>query len=284
MLTVLLGVFAAICWSIHDLFARSLAQRVGPFRMAALVMIAGGILLTGFVLDSKTLSGSSQSGLVMAIGLGLAYGFGAGGLCKAFSLGPISLVAPLTAIYPVLVILWGLANGLAPTHLQWTASATALAGTVVVAWDGGGQTATPPGVLGGIVFFSLLSVCGYAAAVILGQNAAVSIGEIEAAWISRPAAVLTLLPFLAGEARQPALQSRHWLGIFAMGAFDVMGLVAVNASGHLSNREFAAIGISAYGATAAILAMLFLKERVGPLQWAGIAMIVTGVATLSVSQ
>ena len=134
----------------------------------------------------------------------------------------------------------------------------------------------PPHILGRLLFFSLLSVCGYGAAVILGQHAAVLIGEVEAAWISRPAAVLTLLPFMIGEVRQTPLQSRHWLGILAMGAFDVAGLVAVNASGHLPNREFAAIGISAYGATAAILAMLLLKEKAREMELKSLSLHVFG--------
>ncbi len=286
MLAVLLGITAAVSWSLHDLLARGLAQRVGPFRMAALVMIAGGIVLTGFVIRDGTLAIPAGSGLMLSLGLGLAYGFGAGGLCKAFSLGPISLVAPLTAAYPVLVLLWGLFNGLQPTLLQWAAACTALIGTVIVARAGsGGSDATlPPRIMGQLLFFSALSSFGYATAVVLGQHAAVSIGEIEAAWISRPAALLTILPFLIGEARPIPLQTRHWLGILAMGGFDVLGLVAVNATGHLPSREFGAIGISAYGAIAVLLAMVVLKESVRPAQWVGIGMIVTGVATMAVSQ
>ena len=96
--------------------------------------------------------------------------------------------------------------------------------------------------------------------------------------------MLTILPFMAGEWKQPPLRLRHWNGIVLIGALDVLALVAVIASGHFLGREFAAIGISAYGAIAVMLAMVFLKEKVSWGQWAGIALIVTGVATLSVSQ
>ncbi len=70
MLAVLLGVTAAVSWSLHDLLARSLAQRVGPFRMAALVMIAGGIVLTGFVIRDGTLAIPAGSGLMLSLSLG----------------------------------------------------------------------------------------------------------------------------------------------------------------------------------------------------------------------
>jgi uncharacterized membrane protein len=68
-----------------------------------------------------------------------------------------------------------------------------------------------------------------------------------------------------------------------MGILDVLGLVAVNASGHLPAKEFAAIGISAYGAIAVALARVVLQESVTPLQWLGIAMITVGVAALALS-
>ena len=97
MISVLLGVCAALSWSIHDILARSLAARIGPFRMAALVMVAGGVLLSGHAVTSETLSTARPATLLLAASLGLAYGFGVAGLFKAFSLGPVTVVAPLTA-------------------------------------------------------------------------------------------------------------------------------------------------------------------------------------------
>lgn len=287
MLSVAFGVFAALSWSVHDLFARRMALRVGPFRMAALVMIAGAILLTAFVLTHGTLWTASATGVLQSLALGLAYGIGAGGLFKAFSLGPISLVGPVTAAYPVLVVLWGVTNGLQPSGLQWLAVAATLAGAIIVARSGpadGGIDAVTPSKLPVLLFFCAVASLGYATSVILGQTAALSVGEVEAAWLSRPTALLTILPFMAREPRAPRLTGRHWFGIAAMGALDVLGLIAVNASGHLPGKEFAAVGISAYGAIAVILAMLVLKEKVSAGQWAGIALIVAGVATLAVPQ
>ena len=286
MLSVAFGVFAALSWSVHDLFARRMALRVGPFRMAALVMIAGAVLLTAYVLYHGTVWTASRAGLIQSLALGLAYGIGVGGLFKAFSLGPISLVGPVTAGYPVLVVLWGITNGLQPSGLQWLAVAATLIGAIIVARSGptdGGINAVTPGKLPVLMLFCALASLGYATSIILGQTAALSVGEVEAAWLSRPTALLTILPFMAREPRAPRLAGRHWFGIAAMGALDVMGLVAVNASGRLPGREFAAIGISAYGAIAVVLAMLVLKEKVSGGQWTGIALIVAGVATLSVS-
>jgi drug/metabolite transporter (DMT)-like permease len=285
MLAVLFGVFAALCWSLHDLVARSLAVRLGAFRMAALVIASGGVLLTGFVLARGTIWSADWPGIWSGLLLGFAYGFGVGGLFKAFSLGPISLVGPLTAGYPVLTVLWNVFHGLEPSWLQWACVAATLAGALVVARSGtedGGINAVAPGKMPVLMFFAAVSALGYATSIILSQKAGVAVGEIESTWISRSTAVLTLLPFLLSEAKVAPLAPRHWAGVTVMGALDVLGVVAISASGSLPGREFAGIGVSAYGAISVVLAMMVLKEKVSSGQWAGIGLIVGGVAVLSV--
>jgi drug/metabolite transporter (DMT)-like permease len=284
MSAVFLGVVAAFCWSLHDLIVRRLALGIGPFRMAALVIVAGGLWLMGPVLWTGTIWQASPRGLIQALLLGLAYGLGASGLFKAFSLGPVSIVAPLTAAYPVLVVFWGVINGLVPSGLQWVAIAATLAGAMAVARTGhrdGGFNAVAPQSRASFLFFCLLACLGYATAVVLGQSAAVMIGETEAALVSRPTALLAILPFLRSELRTGPLKPLHWLAILVMGGLDMLGLVAVNAAGFLPGKEFAAVGISAYGAIAVILAMLTLREKVSAGQWGGIALITAGVAGLA---
>ena len=287
MSAVLFGVFAALCWSVHDLIARMLANQIGAFRMAALVIVAGGLLLSLYVIHEGSVWSASPEQLMSGFLLGLAYGFGVGGLFKAFSLGPISLVGPITAGYPVLAVLWGVFNGLEPTLLQWGCVAATLLGAVIVARSGtedGGINAVEPGKMPTLLFFAGLSVLGYSSSIVLGQQAAVTVGEIEATWLSRATAFLVILPFMLGERKFTPLTARHWRGIFIMGGLDVLGVIAINASGHLPGKDFAGIGISTYGALTVILAMIFLKEKVSRGQWAGLAMIVGAVATLSVSQ
>jgi len=287
MTAVLLGVAAALAWSVHDLFARSLADRLGPFRLAIQVMIAGWVFLTVLVIARGTMLAAGWQGIAGALIFGLAYGVGCGSLFKAFSLGPVSVVGPITAAYPALVMLWAIVNGLVPTSLQWAAIAATLAGMIIVARSGhqdGGVRAVAPANVAPLLFYCAACSFAYAAAVVIGPMTAVSTGEIETAWISRVSAVTALLPFLPREVSRPLARGRQWLGIAIMGALDSIGVVAINASGHLPNREFAAIGISAYGGIAVILAALCLKERVSPGQWCGISLIVGGVATLAIYQ
>jgi drug/metabolite transporter (DMT)-like permease len=284
MIAVLLGVFAALSWSVHDLVARSFAARVGPVRMAIAVMVVGGIFISAAVLYRGQIWNAGPDAIKVGLLLGVAYGMGVGGLFKAFSLGPISLVGPITAAYPILAVVWNVAMGLAPSPLQWLAVASAAAGAVIVARSGhadGGINAVPKKDVVPLFFFCLVASVGYAASIIIGQRAGVALGEYEATWVSRLTGTLVLLPFLFVEARPVALQGRHWLGIAAMALLDVAGVTAINLSGFMPGHAFAGIGISTYGGLAVVLAALVLKEKVSPGQWFGIALIVGAVGTLA---
>jgi drug/metabolite transporter (DMT)-like permease len=284
MTAVLFGVAAALCLAVHDLLARVYAPRLGPLRMGLWIMVLSGLMMTAIVAVRGTLFAASAEGLVWALGLGVAYAAGAGGIYKAFSLGPISVVGPLTSIYPVFVVMWGLVHGLAPTPLQWIATIVALSGAALVSRSStpdGGFNAVLPGKLAALLIACAVCSAGYAAAVILGQKAAVMIGEIEAAWLSRATAIALFAMVAAGEPRLQPVRPRAWWGIAAMGALDSGGLISVNASGHLPGKEFAAVGISGYGAMSVMLAALLLKESVSMAQWAGIAMISIGIAMLA---
>jgi drug/metabolite transporter (DMT)-like permease len=90
MLAVMFGLFAAFCWSLHDLVARTYASDVGPYRMAIITMLAGGLLLTGIVLWDGTILHAGMQTLGLSLVLGLIYGLAVGSLFMAFSMVPLS--------------------------------------------------------------------------------------------------------------------------------------------------------------------------------------------------
>lgn len=286
MIAILLGVLAALAWSIHDLFARSLAARIGPVRMSIAVMAAGGAIIVFAVLYRGQVWMADRQGIATGLLLGVAYGMGVGGLFKAFSLGPISLVGPVTATYPILTVFWNVAMGLSPSPIQWLAVAAAMLGGFIVARGGhadGGINIVPRKDVVPLFFFCLVASIGYAASIIVGQKAGVYLGEYEATFVSRLTATLVLLPFLLSEAKPSPLEVRHWAGIAAMSLLDVVGVTAINLSGFMPGREFAGIGISSYGGIAVVLAAIVLNEKVSLIQWLGIVLIVGGVMALAFS-
>jgi drug/metabolite transporter (DMT)-like permease len=285
MIAVLLGLFAALCFSIHDLIARRYAPVYGPYRMSAWVMVVGAVLLLGPVLYRSTILQGDAVSFAYAACLGIAYAFAIGGILIAYSLAPVSVVGPLTAWYPALVVLWGLVLGLTPSLVEWAAIGIILVGALVVARtghdDGGFKSVAAENVVR-VVIACLVACLGFAAAVVLGQAASERLGEFETTFLSRFPAILLLLPLALKERTDNAqrFDSPAWVGVFAMGLVDILAMTAINWAGRFDNKEFASMGISAYGALTVLLAMIFLRERVSAGQWAGIALITIGVGIL----
>jgi drug/metabolite transporter (DMT)-like permease len=279
---VLLGVFAAISWALLDIIARHFATRIGPFRITLWAfLVAGAILAVYFAIAG--FPRVSPNGLILSLTMGVAYAMGAGMLFKAFSLGPISIVGPITECYAVLVIAWGLTQGLTPNLLQWLAIPVIFAGIILVARfaPNEGETSTVrDGDWGKLFGLCILSAIGFASATVLSQYAAPLIGEIETVWISRATAALAVAPFVLGERHLSIKGSWQWLALIAAGILDSAGIMAIAAAGHLPGKEFAIVASSSYGAFGVAFAALILKERVAPLQWAGVAAIVAGIAAL----
>lgn len=284
MFAVALGLAAAFFWSAHDLIARVTAGRAGPFRLAFWAMLLGAGLLLVPVLWRGQLWHAPSSAIWTSLALGVAYAAAMGGLFKAYSLAPVSIVGPFTASYPALVVVWGLLHGLAPTPLQWTGLGLCLAGTVLVGRGGpqdGGMAAIAPGKTGVVILSAAVASLGFAASIVLGQQATVEMGEFETTFLSRfPAALALLIPAMHDARQLPPISRQSWLWLLAIAAADVLAVSAVNATGYFPGKEFGAMGISMYGAITVIAARFLLKESVAALQWLGIAMIVGGVALL----
>jgi drug/metabolite transporter (DMT)-like permease len=284
MMSVLLGLVAALCWSTHDLLARRFAGNAGPFRMSFWIMLAGGALLAVPVVWRGQLLAGEGYAVITALAMGLVYAFAIGALLLAFSLAPVSIVGPLTAGYPALVVVWGLWQGHVPTWPQWLAIALVLAGVLIVSRNGHDDDHADTVVTGKmplVIAAALIADLAFAATVIMGQSATEGLGEYEVTFLSRfPAAALLLLMMLKDRAQLAPLSTAGQLAIVAMAACDVTAVTAINAAAWFPNRELGAMAISSYGALSVLMAMIFLRERVTALQWFGIILVVVGVAIL----
>ena len=285
MISVLLGLVAALGWSIHDLLARRFAGGIGPFRLSFWIMLAGAALLVVPVLWRGQIFEGEPSAMAMALAMGLVYAIGLGSLLLAFSLAPVSVVGPLTAGYPALVVIWGVSNGVVPSNLQWSAIALVLLGVLIVSRSGhrdGMSDSVETGKMRQVIVAALLADVALAAVVVMGQSATQGLGEYEVTFLSRfPAALVLLALMLKDRVRLQPLSQGNRLSILAMAACDVLAMTAVNAAAWYPDRELGAMAISSYGALSVLMAMVFLRERVTTLQWFGILCVVIGVAVMA---
>jgi drug/metabolite transporter (DMT)-like permease len=281
MNTILLGIIAAFCWGFHDICVRFLSQKTS---LSACIFT---VLTTGLVFHLALMGVTGGFGPLTSAAMGWSLGAGAFyvmatfGLYFAFQRGPVRLVAPLIAGYPILSVGLAAATGTTVTPLQWAAVAAIVIGVGIVAMladDSSG--AVPP--KGRTILYSVIAALGFAGTFALGQHAAGLSGEMPTTLVMRALAVgLTVLilvafklPFWPGRSALPLL--------IAMGVADGIALLAVVSAGPLPNPQYAAVTASMFGLLTIVLAWVFLKERMSLWQWSGCIVAFCGVGYLAI--
>ena len=281
MVAVLFGLVTALCWGCADFMARFTGRAVGPDVALFGMLLASAVLLTVLVAATSAPLIGSFAGwyLVLATGIGVMAATLL--LYAGLARGPIGMVAPIVGAYPAFSILIGLAAGIVPSGSQWIAILTVMAGVAVVARFAPEPEADVAGGLRVTLVIALLSAMAFAVAISAGQAAARLHGELAVTAAARWISVVAALGYLLVRGR-PVLVPPGWRWpVAAQGTLDGLAYIALFAAAHGPGSVIAAVVASSFAAVTVLLARLVLKEPMSLAQWAGIAMIVMGVAALS---
>src|SRR5271165_4604522 len=134
---ILLGLATALSWGSSDLLARFATRKIGTFRTMLYMQLLGCLLVTlamhwlggwGHLFDGSgkmlwawgVLAGSLNTSSTLA-------------LYRSFEIGKMSIVAPVSASYPVLTLLLSAATGEHLTFVRLIGIAFTIAGVILVA-------------------------------------------------------------------------------------------------------------------------------------------------------
>jgi drug/metabolite transporter (DMT)-like permease len=291
---ILLGLATALCWGSADLFARFATRKIGTFRTMLYMQLCGCFLLT---LIMPWLGGWGH----LADGSGWrpwAWGVLAGSLntvstlalYRSFEIGKLSIVAPLSASYPVLTLLLSVFTGERLTLVRFVGIVLAIVGVVLVA---GGEkipgdvssldAELPSGKKSWGVGWALLSAIGFGVMFwLLGIRVVPVLGAAPSVWAIRATSVFStvLVVFLARHSMaRPSNRDVPW--IFAVGLLDTSAYLFNNYGMQQEQVSVVSVLASLYGAVTVALAAILLREHVSRLQWLGIAAIFAGVLLIS---
>jgi drug/metabolite transporter (DMT)-like permease len=282
MLALSFGLTAALIWAVHDLLARKLTQGQALLPIIVTVLAAGCAVLGPVALIFGDWAAMTAASVGISIAYGLAYALAGGALYKAFSIAPVRLVSPVIGAYPMLSLAIAATQGRAVTGTDWLAVVVIVTGIAIVAIAARddtpeGYAASPAVALG----WAGLSAVGFATTFALGQEATRQGADLPVMLIGRLVAMTAVLALaLARRSTLAPQRAQLWL-LGLMGAFDAVALGLVTASGALPLAEYASVASSLFGVLTVLLAAWFLKERVRPVQWLGIAAVFVGIAGLS---
>lgn len=238
-----------------------LSQTVGLSLLIALLLVFGGDL------HSVDIWWAGGAGIAGVIGLVLLY--------RGFSIGTMSVVAPITGLVGALVPLaWGLATGERPSWLAGIGVVIALGAVVLVSGASSlaefrtraGMSEAVGAGAGFGIFFVLIS------------NA--SSAELWLVAFSRAASISLLLGVVVvrGIAVRPAPGVARL--VVASGTGDVVANLLFLAAERRGLLSLVAVIASLYPATTVLLARVVLKERMSRLQQVGLGLAALGVALI----
>jgi drug/metabolite transporter (DMT)-like permease len=287
---ILLGLLTALSWGGSDFLARFATHRIGALRTMLYMQFTGLFLLTIFLPWlggwGHLADGSGWQPWAWGMLAGALNFFATLTLYRSFEIGKLSIVAPISASYPVLTVLLSLLSG---EHLR-AARAIGIACTLLgVVFVAAGEKAPDADDHEGLqrsgkgIALSLCSAIGFGFLFwLLGMRVVPATGATQTVWLIRlTSSALTALLILA--ARQPIKPPTDRVAgwILVMGLTDTGAFVMNNFGMRLEQVAVVSVLASLYGAVTVGLAAIFLREHVSRWQWLGIIAIFAGIFLIS---
>src|SRR5216110_3056963 len=231
---ILLGLLTSLTWGGADFIARFATHRIGALRSMLYMQLTGFLLLS---LLLPTLGGWGH----LADGSGWqpwAWGFLAGSfnavsglaLYRAFEIGKMAVVAPLSASYPALTLLLSWMTGERVSAVRIAGIICTLAGVAIVA--GGEKTpdendAEAMRRSGHGIGWAIFASVGFAMLFwLLGIRVIERVGAVQTVWMIRLTSTLLITGAIL-VAREPVRLPRggvRWM-VLGMGVFDTGAFV-----------------------------------------------------------
>lgn len=280
MIALSLGLLAALCWGLHDFTIRRVGGKADVAAMFAVVTCFGLLPLIPIALLSGGWGLVGPQKALLAVAAGVASVAANIGLYRAFTIGPVALVAPICGAYPVLSVLFAIARGNEAGAQEWLAVLAVVAGVAVVARGEGG---TSSGSRLAAAAWAALASASFALTFGLAQWSAETGAHLPVAAITRLTALSVALLWLLQ--RRPGAEGvgAIWPALLLMGFLDVGALTLVTLAGGLPNAEYAAVASSIFGIVTILLAWKFLHEPMRASQWGGVALVFAGIAALGLA-
>ena len=287
------GVGAAIAFALADPGAAYLSRRMGALAATLLVAIGGlPLVALGTIFYNEPLA-TSLTATVVALGLGIGAAISYVGLYYAFAVGPLSVVGPITALFGTVTVLFAvLFLGERLTIGETAAVIIAATGSVLAAVElkGGGKLkvvgAGPLAALGAVLIGSAVSVMmqhpiranGWVPTII-GVRVGIAIATGVALFV-----MSRYRPGMAGldGPRSGLTLPRRFLGfIFLIGCFDAAALSSFSIGLSTAPAWLVAIVAATSPIVLLVGGLLFLRERLRPTQWVGVAFVFCSMAIIA---
>jgi drug/metabolite transporter (DMT)-like permease len=277
-LSILLGLGSGLCWGAADFLGGLQARRLPVFAVALWSQLVGGLaLLTGLLL----LGPVSTAGALWGVGAGICGATALLMFYRALAIGTMSVVAPISACGAVIPVLVGLAQGERLAALAALGILAAMAGVVLVSLQSGGQQAA--GSQRQAILLAIGAAVGFGLFFTLIARASAEPGA-SALWVNvwgRAGSVPLLAALQLATARSSGWPGRGIGLVGLVGVLDMAANVLFALAAQAGELAIVAVLSSLYPVTTVLLSWSLLGERLGRVQYLGVALALLGIALLA---
>jgi drug/metabolite transporter (DMT)-like permease len=287
---ILLGLLTALTWGGADFLARFATRRIGTLRAMFYMQGIGFVLLTIFLPWlggwGHLTDGSGWRPWAWGLLAGGINAFSTLALYRAFEIGKMSVVAPLSASYPALTLLLSRLSGEPLTGVRTAGIFCILLGAIIVAR---GEKAPDPGDAeamdrrGAGIGWAIFAGIGFGFLFwLLGMQIVPRVGATQTVWMIRlTSSTVAAILILAGKKPMGLPRDNtRWL-VFTMGFLDTFAFIISNRGMLMEHIAVVSVLGSLYGAVTVALAAIVLRERISRWQFAGIVTIFAGIFLIS---
>jgi drug/metabolite transporter (DMT)-like permease len=273
----MLGLGSGLCWGTADFMGGLQSRRMASQTVTLWSQIVGGLLLALLLLllGPPIIAGwrwAVAAGICGATALLLFY--------RALAIGTMAIVAPVSASGAVVPVLAGLAQGERVSLLTGLGILVALAGVVLASLQPGTGAARSPRLSVGLALGAAL---GFGLFFTLIDQAAGTAGA-SPLWInvwSRGGSIPLLLGLQVLSLGGLGWPGARLLKLSLIGVLDTSANVLFSVGASIGDLSVVAVLSSLYPVTTVLLSWALLAERLSRIQYAGVALALSGVLLLA---
>jgi drug/metabolite transporter (DMT)-like permease len=284
---IALGLGAALSWGVADYFAAIASRRIGTLAVVLGFHVVAMVLLAILVLATDGLAHLRASDLPLFVGLGAIGWLSYVTFYAALAIGPISVLSPIVSGYAaVTVLLAVLINGESLNGLETLAVVMTIAGVMVSSADIGQLRRVSlerRQALGLVLAIAAMALLGGFVFGVADRHA--TLGWLAPIFLARGFATVFIVGQAAREGlRWPAWTPRIGAIVVLLGVVDTAGYVCFNVGSEHAATSIVAAASAPYALIPVAAGVLALGERPGPLQRAGVVLVIGGLIVLGLAQ
>jgi drug/metabolite transporter (DMT)-like permease len=271
LLTVLLGLTAAVCWGAPDVWLAQATRNLGAFPVAFGAILIGLVVIAPVGLFVERPDWTAR-GVLLALLLGglTALGYLVG--FTAFRHGAVSIVAPIIACEGAVAAAISIATGETVGGSIFVLLVLAAVGVVLAAMgEGGGRKGALP---------AALAACIWGVILVLSAPVSDELGVFWGFVLVRASALVLILPFAIRRGVTMRWRTDRWR-VAAWGVGDSLAYLAFVAAAHRGPVSVASVLAAQFATVAVVVATVFFGERPRARQLVGVGLVIVAVSAIA---